>query len=117
MFADGESSRYGIVQTAMGDRRFAVLCWDGAVRVGCVRGNMKRRTWVRCGDLVLCSVRAFQDDKVDIAHRYAEEEVRRLMSAGQIPAVISKTYARGLADMLEDQGEDVGEDAFDFEDI
>jgi len=37
------------------------------------------------GDLVLVSLRAFQDDKCDIIHKYTVKEANKLRKMGEIP--------------------------------
>lgn len=46
---------------------------------------MRRRQWVRIDDIVLTSLREFQDEKVDIIGVYDSNEVRQLIKLGEIP--------------------------------
>lgn len=114
-FADGETTQYGHVQGARGDRRFTLLCQDGTERIGCVRGKMRRREWIRQGDIVLCTRRDFQDDKLDVVHKFTEEEVRRLVQMGQIPAPVARAYSRGVSDIAAPEAEDGAGDSVEFE--
>ena len=43
----------GIAQKMLGYDRVMVKCQDGHTRVCRIRGKMKRRTWVREGDIIL----------------------------------------------------------------
>ena len=47
---------------------------------GIVRGSMRRRAWMKAGDIVLTSMRNFQDSKVDIVHVYPIEHTRDLVN-------------------------------------
>ncbi|MBD3188871.1 translation initiation factor eIF-1A [Candidatus Bathyarchaeota archaeon] len=64
----------GIVIKILGNERMRVRCADGKERLGRIRGKLKKRMWVRLGDLVLVSPWDFQDDRCDIIHRYRQTE-------------------------------------------
>ena len=53
-----------------GGDHIIVKCTDGKVRMGRIRGKMKRRMWVRENDVVLVVPWDFQDGKADIVWRY-----------------------------------------------
>lgn len=70
----------------MGDGRFEVLCFgDGQTRSAHVRGKLWKRVWVNQGDLVLVCLRAFQDTKTDICHKFSCDEERVLQNMGELP--------------------------------
>jgi translation initiation factor 1A len=71
---------YGFVQKNLGNCRFAIYCNDGKERLGILRGVMRKRVWVAAGDIVLYSLRGYEDDKVDVLHKYRSDEVHRLTS-------------------------------------
>lgn len=52
-----EGLEYGRVDKMLGNGRVLVKCYDEVVRVGHIRGKMKRKVWIAPGDLVLCSLR------------------------------------------------------------
>jgi len=73
------------VTKRLGDGRFEVLCiGDGAARLAHVRGKLWNRVWVTPNDIVLVTLRAFQDQKVDIVHKYSDDEARLLERSGEI---------------------------------
>lgn len=55
------------------------------MRVGHIRGKMRRKVWIQAGDLVLCSLREFQNKKCDIILKYLPDEVKQLKAQGHIP--------------------------------
>jgi len=59
---------------------------------------MWKRVWVAPSDLVLVSTRAFQDQKVDIVHKFTDDEERILAQAAEIPLGAA---ARGADDAFE----------------
>jgi translation initiation factor 1A len=67
----GGSDVLGIATKLLGFDRIMVKCQDGHERLCRIRGKMKRRVWIREGDVVLVSPWDFQSDKRgDIIWRY-----------------------------------------------
>ena len=72
-----------VVQKMQGFDRVLVQCRDGHTRVARIRGKMKRRTWIREGDIVLVSPWDFQgDERGEIFWRYTSNQVDRLRREG-----------------------------------
>jgi translation initiation factor 1A len=75
----------GIATRMLGFDRMMVKCQDGHERLCRVRGKLKRRVWVRVGDVVLVSPWDFQSDvRGDIIARYRRNEVGWLRSRGYL---------------------------------
>jgi translation initiation factor 1A len=73
----------GVVKKNYGQTRMNVKCQDGETRVCRVRGKMKKRNWVREGDIVLVSPWEFQsDEKGDIIFRYTQNQAIWLQRRG-----------------------------------
>jgi len=73
----------GVAEKMLGFDRVLVKCQDGHTRIGRIRGKMKRRTWIREGDIVLISPWDFQsDERGDIFWRYTANQVDRLRREG-----------------------------------
>jgi len=65
----------GVAVRMMGYDRILVKCQDGKERLCRVRGKLKRRVWIRVGDIVLVSPWDFQSDKRgDIFWRYRKNQ-------------------------------------------
>ena len=52
----------------------SVLCADGQTRMARIPGKMRRRQWVREGDLIIVWPWDFQDSKADVKHRYTKTQ-------------------------------------------
>jgi translation initiation factor 1A len=52
----------GIAVRMLGFDRIVVKCQDGHERLCRIRGKLKRRVWIRVGDIVLVSPWDFQSD-------------------------------------------------------
>lgn len=73
----------GIATKCLGSERFLVKCKDGKERLCRIRGKMKKRGWVREGDVVLVSPWDFQSDKRgDIFWRYKKNQTEWLRTNG-----------------------------------
>ena len=74
---------FGIAQRMLGFDRVQVKCQDGNTRICRIRGKMKRRTWIREGDIVLISPWDFQSDsRGEIFWRYTQNQVSELREKG-----------------------------------
>jgi translation initiation factor 1A len=79
----------GVATKVLGCERFLVKCQDGKERLCRVRGKMKRRGWVREGDVVLISPWDFQFDKRgDIFWRYRKNQLAWLRNKGYLKMAI-----------------------------
>lgn len=64
----------------LGNGRLETYCFDGKVRLGHIRGKLKKKVWIMTGDIVLVGVRDFQDNRCDVIYKYTPDEVRALKS-------------------------------------
>ena len=107
-----DGQEYAQVQKALGDGRFTLYCYDNISRLGKIRGKDKRRMWITVGDIILISLRDFQDGKADVIHKYNAEESRTLQTCGDLP--VTALINRTAIDMPM-QDESIDEDfGFDF---
>jgi translation initiation factor 1A len=75
----------GIAVKLLGFDRIMVKCQDGHERLCRIRGKMKRRVWIREGDVVLVSPWDFQTDtRGDIIWRYTRGQADWLRKNGYL---------------------------------
>jgi translation initiation factor 1A len=73
----------GVVTKLLGFDRIMVKCQDGMERLCRIRGKMKRRVWIRDGDVVIVSPWDFQSDKRgDVVWRYTHAQAETLRKKG-----------------------------------
>ena len=77
---------FAIAENILGGRRVTVLCADGETRMARIPGKMRRRQWVREGDLIIVWPWDFQDAKADVKHRYTKTQALYLSRKGALPA-------------------------------
>jgi len=81
----GEGEILGIVEKLLGHDKARVKCLDGKTRLCRIPGRMKKRVWIREGDIVLVAIWDFQPDmRGDIIYRYNKDEVRKLQQKGVV---------------------------------
>lgn len=80
-----DGQEYGQVLKMLGNGRCDVACFDGTKRLCHIRGKMRKKVWVMMGDIVLVSLRDFQDEKGDIILKYNSDEARNLKTYGELP--------------------------------
>jgi translation initiation factor 1A len=106
----------------LGNGRLHARAFDseGTTRLATIRGKMRKKVWINTGDIILISLRDFQDEKADVILKYTADEARALKSYGELPdtAKINETDTYGDE---EDQGgfefgEDDEEDEEDSDD-
>jgi translation initiation factor 1A len=75
----------GVATKLLGYDRIMVKCQDGRERLCRIRGKMKRRVWIRVGDVVLVSPWDFQSDtRGDLFWRYTRGQAEMLRRKGYI---------------------------------
>ncbi len=71
-----------------------------------------RQVWITVGDIILLSLREFQDDKADVIHRYTPDEARNLKTYGELKSDFQITEGAegelGTRAALTDRGWPVG---------
>lgn len=93
----------------LGNGRLEAYCYDGKKRLCHIRGKMRKRVWVGVSDIVLISLREFQDAKADVIMKYTADEARNLKVYKELP----ETAKIGEGD----DGADAEDDAFEFDAI
>ncbi|HUU74600.1 MAG TPA: translation initiation factor eIF-1A [Methanoregulaceae archaeon] len=68
----------------MGANHIRVRCFDGITRMGRIKGKIKKRVWIREGDILVVIPWSFQDTKCDIIYRYTGPQVEWLRNKGYL---------------------------------
>ena len=125
VFKDEEQfQEYAQISAVLGSARFTVNCFDGKNRLATVRGNMRKKQWVKNGDVVLVSLREYEDAKCDIIYLYKTKEVKSLKAYGEIPItvkinedIVDKEEEKDIGIDFEEEDEEQIEDAKKKEDF
>lgn len=83
---------FGIAEQLLGASRIKVMCADGKSRLGRIPGKIKKRMWIREGDLLIVKPWEFQDDKADIIYRYTKTQASSLKRKMMLPSIFKDMF-------------------------
>ncbi|MFA6331974.1 MAG: translation initiation factor eIF-1A [Methanoregula sp.] len=69
---------FGSAELMMGANHIRIRCFDGVTRMGRIKGKIKKKVWIREGDILIVIPWNFQDEKCDIIYRYTGPQVEWL---------------------------------------
>lgn len=95
--SDQEGTMLCVVTRIVGGGFLEVRCSDGEVYKAWIPGKMRRKVWMREGDVILFLPWGTRDMKGEVVYRYEREEVKKLVDMGLLDR-----------DMLEGAGEEFG---------
>jgi translation initiation factor 1A len=79
---------FAIADEILGGRRIRAVCEDGLSRISRIPGKMRRRQWVREGDLIVIQPWDFQDEKANVCMRYTKTQSLYLSRKGALPEIV-----------------------------
>ena len=79
---------FSIADQILGGRRVRAVCEDGETRLSRIPGKMRRRQWVREGDLIVIQPWEFQDEKANVVMRYTKTQSLYLSRKGVLPEIV-----------------------------
>jgi translation initiation factor 1A len=80
-----DMEEYAQIIRMLGDRRVTVMFPNKEEFIAMIPGRFRKRCWMKVGDVVVVSRRDFQDSKMDILHKYTDDEVKILSKEYEIP--------------------------------
>jgi len=80
---------FAIADQLLGGSRIKVMCADGQSRIGRIRGKIKKRMWIREGDLLIVQPWEFQDEKADVLYRYTRTQASYLSRKNMLPEMLN----------------------------
>lgn len=102
-----EFQDYGKIIKAFGSGHMEILCNDGETRMGTIRGSMYKRVWINIGDFVLVSIREFEDNKIDIIHKYTLDEARKLIKYKEFSPILTGVHEDENDIIFEDENDNI----------
>ena len=77
----------GILDQRLGASRMMIKCFDGKSRNCRVPGRLKKRLWLREGDVVLVEPWEFDNEKGDVIFKYTPSAIEWLRKKGYFKEV------------------------------
>ena len=75
--AEGET--LCVVKKMLGGDHLIVLCMDGKERLARIPGKIRKKMWMKEGDVVLVGIWDFQPNRCDIIYKYENDEIKNLI--------------------------------------
>lgn len=79
---------FGVANQLLGAARIRVMCEDNVSRMGRITGKMKKKMWIREGDLLIIRPWGFQVGKADILFRYSRTQAQYLSRRNMLPSTM-----------------------------
>lgn len=88
-----EGQIIGMCEQRVGGSRMKVRCMDGKNRICRIPGRLKRRLWVREGDILLIEPWEFGgDEKGDVVFKYRPLQVKVLKRRGLLKEMFQEEF-------------------------
>ena len=84
-----EGEEYAKVDKLLGNGRLNALIQDGTSILCIIPGRLKKKKWIRIGDIILINIRDYQKDKADVLHCYTDSQVMTLRNQKLLPKVFN----------------------------
>jgi translation initiation factor 1A len=83
----------GLCEQRVGGSRMKVRCMDGRMRICRIPGRLKRKLWVREGDILLIELWELGgDDKGDVIFKYRPIQVEMLKRKGMLKEIMREEF-------------------------
>lgn len=80
-----EGEVLGIVEMMLGGDKMRVVCDDGKTRIVRIPGKLRKRVWIRVGDLILVQPwKVMSETRGDVVFRYTKTQARWLQERGYL---------------------------------
>jgi len=83
----------GVCEQRVGGSRMKVRCMDGRMRICRIPGRLKRKLWVREGDILLIELWELGGDKKgDVVFKYRPLQVEMLKRKGLLKEIMQEEF-------------------------
>ena len=85
LFRPRQGQLFAVVLRMLGGNHIEVQCQDGEKRMARIPGKIRRRKWVRVGDLVVVEPWwGVEEGKADLKERFRDTQVRAYLERGML---------------------------------
>jgi translation initiation factor 1A len=77
----------GVIEQRVGGSRMIIKCVDGKSRNCRVPGRLRRRLWLREGDIVIVKPWEYDNEKGDVLYKYNPSQVHWLKKKGHLKKI------------------------------
>ena len=115
---DKENEEYAIVTKLLGNCRVSVVTNSGNECIGIIRGSLRKfskRILIEKADIVVVSIRDYQNSKVDIVHKFNREQIQSLINEKILAQSIINFYNNKTKFEKLDNNNNVDDDGLVFD--
>jgi len=80
-----DGQEYAQVTKMLGGGHLETMCFDNQKRLCKIRGKLRKKVWINLGDIILISLRNFEEGKADVLRKYTADEARSLKAYEELP--------------------------------
>ncbi|MFH2028278.1 MAG: translation initiation factor eIF-1A [Nanoarchaeota archaeon] len=79
---------FGVLEKRLGGSRMEIRCLDGKKRICRIPGRLKRRLWVREGDIVIVEPWEYSgEERGDLVYKYTKSQIEFLKRKGYLKQI------------------------------
>jgi len=83
-----EGELLGLVELMLGSDKLRVQCDDGRERIVRIPGKLRKRVWIRVGDIILIQPwKVMSDRRADVIWRYTKTQANWLQKKGYLKII------------------------------
>jgi translation initiation factor 1A len=87
-----EGQEYARVSKLLGNCRVLAVTNDGSEKLCIIPRKFKFKVMINKDDVILITIRGYQNDKADVIYKYYPREIKQLIKMGQIGNAISESF-------------------------
>jgi len=114
---DNDFEEYAYVIKLLGNCRASVISNSGVKSIGIIRGTLRKfnkRIMIENGDIVVISKRDYQENKVDIVHKFNLDQCKFLVTNKNISNILITYYNNKKDDIVIEDIDDIN---YEFDEI
>ncbi|MEM0340053.1 MAG: translation initiation factor eIF-1A [Acidilobaceae archaeon] len=83
--SENEGTTLCVVKRIVGAGFAEVICANNEMYMARIPGKMRRKIWIKEGDVVLFMPWGTRDNKGEIVHKYEKSDIKALLELGVLP--------------------------------
>ena len=117
-----EGQEYAQITRMLGNGRLEAYCFDGKTRLCHIRGQMQKKVWMVVNDVILVSLREYEENKADVIKKYNQDEIYQLKKLKEIPEQLQTEEEKekktvGITFGTDEKENESNDDSDDYETI
>ena len=99
VFKECIEEQYAKVTKMLGNCNIEAKLLDNTTQFCVIPGSMKKKKWIKVGDIILIAIREYQHSKADVLFVYSQSQIETLINNGDIPSNFIITEEQEINDI------------------